>query len=209
MSSKDTFNTMLVDIMPRLKSYAIWLTRNQAAADDLLQETAHRALRARAQFTMGTNFTAWIFRILRNEFYSSLRRGKRTPLAIDDLPENVFTMDADQEDIVFTGQVIRTMDRLRPGQRQILELICAAGMSYDEAAESIDCSIGTVKSRLWRARQQMDVLLHSGKPGLRHKRLAPSPLARAEFPGAGSKPPEGNGSVSFSPIRANAAQRNM
>src|SRR5690606_21292762 len=115
---------------------------------------------------------------LRNEFYSSLRRAKRTPLAIDDLPENVFTMEADQEDQVFTGQVIRTMDRLRPGQRQILEMICAAGMRYDEAAESIDCSIGTVKSRLWRARQQMDVLLHSGKPGLRPKKL-PLPLSRA------------------------------
>jgi len=167
MSSIDNFNTMLVGIIPRLRSYAMWLTRNRAAADDLLQETAYRALRAREQFTMGTNFTAWMFRILRNEFYSSLRRAKRTPVPIDDLPESIFMMDSDQEELVFTRQVIRTMDKLRPGQRQVLELICGAGLSYDEAAETIDCSIGTVKSRLWRARQQMEALLEGGKPATR------------------------------------------
>jgi len=159
MSTKDPFDTMLLELMPRLSAYAMWLTRNRASADDLVQETSYRALRARKQFTMGTNFTAWVFRILRNEFISSLRRSKRTLVPIDDLPESLLMQPAKQEDAVFSGQVIRAMEQLRPRQKQILELICGAGLSYDEAAVEIDCTIGTVKSRLWRARQQMEYLL--------------------------------------------------
>jgi len=202
MSSIDRFNTMLVGIMPRLRSYAMWLTRNRAAADDLLQETAYRALRARKQFSMGTNFTAWTFRILRNEFYSSLRRAKRTPVPIDDLPDSIFMMDSEQEELVFTRQVIRTMDKLRPDQRQVLELICGAGLSYDEAAETIDCSIGTVKSRLWRARQKMETLIAGGrpatrpgiaKPGVRNQRRQYAQLQQSWSRKDQSKPLRGHG----------------
>ena len=160
----DSFNSMLVEIMPQLRSYAKWLTRNQTAAEDLVQETTYRALRGRTQFTMGTNFTAWIFRILRNEYYTSLRRGKNTPVSINDLPEGVFAKEPEQENAVFTHEVIRAMDRIRPGQRRVLELVCAAGLSYGETAEIIDCSVGTVKSRLWRARQQMESLLDGKHP---------------------------------------------
>jgi RNA polymerase sigma-70 factor (ECF subfamily) len=156
----DDFHTMLVEILPRLRAYAIWLTRNRAAADDLLQETACRALRAQDQFEMGTNFTAWMFRILQNEFISSTRRAKRTPVPIDDLSESFLLQQPEQEKVIFSRQVIKALDQLRPAQRQTLELICAAGLSYEEAAAAINCSIGTVKSRLWRARRHMEELLH-------------------------------------------------
>jgi RNA polymerase sigma-70 factor (ECF subfamily) len=159
MSPDNSFNTLLIGHMPRLRAYAIYLTRNSAAADDLLQETACKALRGRHQFTIGTNFTAWAFRILRNEFFSSLRRSKHTVLPIDALPEGTFSKAAEQEDIIFSCEVVLMMEKLQPDQREVLQLVCGAGLSYTEAAAVIDCSIGTVKSRLWRARQQMEVLL--------------------------------------------------
>ena len=159
MSSTEPFDTLLVGHMPRLRAYAMQLTRDRAAADDLLQETAFHALRARKQFQMGTNFTAWMFRILRNEFFSSLRRAKRKMVPIDILPESLFLKEANQEDFVFGREIVRAVETLKPDQRQVLELVCASGLSYSEAAKAIDCSIGTVKSRLWRTRQHLENLL--------------------------------------------------
>ena len=153
------FNTMLVAALPRLRAYAMILTRSRAAADDLLQQTAYRALRAETQFTMGTNFVGWMYRILRNEYISSLRRNKRTTSSIDDLPEHLLAARGEQEDKRLTREVIGAMERLPASQREVLVLVCAGGLSYDEAALSIGCSVGTVKSRLWRARQHMQELV--------------------------------------------------
>ena len=153
------FNKMLVSALPRLRAYAMILTRSRAAADDLLQQTAYRALRAETQFTMGTNFVGWMYRILRNEYISSLRRNKRTTSSIDDLPEQMLATRGEQEDKRLTREVIGAMDKLPASQREVLVLVCAGGLSYDEAAASIGCSVGTVKSRLWRARQHMQELV--------------------------------------------------
>lgn len=150
---------MLVDILPRLRAYAIWLTRNRAAADDLLQEAAYRALRAKAQFQIGTNFTAWMFKIVLNEFISSKRRARRITVPLEDAPESSMLQAPEQEGAVFSRQVVHALDQLRPAQRQALELVCAAGLSYEEAADVVNCSVGTIKSRLWRARRQMEDLL--------------------------------------------------
>jgi len=165
VAEPDQFQDMLVDLLPRLRAYAIWPTRNRAAADDLLQEAAYRALRAKNQFTLGTNFTAWMFKIVLNEFITSKRRARRVTVPIDDVPEGYLLQLPDQEGTVFGGQVLRALDRLRPSQRQALELICAAGLSYEEAAETVNCSVGTIKSRLWRARRHMEELLQ-GASGL-------------------------------------------
>jgi RNA polymerase sigma-70 factor (ECF subfamily) len=163
MATNESFNALLIAIMPKLRAYAMYLTRNRAAADDLLQETAYRALRARDQFAIGTNFTGWIFRILRNEFISTLRRNKGTVLSIDELPEGLFSAEAQQEDFVFSHQVIRAMDQIHPAQRQVLELVCGSGLTYQEAATVIDCSVGTIKSRVWRARKHMSLLLNGSE----------------------------------------------
>jgi RNA polymerase sigma-70 factor, ECF subfamily len=150
---------MLIAALPRLRASAIFLTRSPAAADDLLQEVAYRAWRAQTQFAPGTNFTGWMYRILRNEFISSQRKGKRTPVCIDEIPEQFFSRPGDQEDRLLTREVVRLLDKLNPSQREALMLICANGLSYGEASEAIGCSIGTVKSRLWRARQHMQLLM--------------------------------------------------
>ncbi len=159
MSKVDDFQKLLIDTLPRLRAYAITLTRERSSAEDLVQQTAVQALRAREQFQMGTNFTGWIYRILRNNYISSKRRSHRTPVCMDDMPEDTFSRAGDQEDKVLTQQVVKAMDKLQESQREVLILICAGGLSYEEAAETLQCSVGTVKSRLWRARRQMEILI--------------------------------------------------
>ncbi len=153
------FHAMLTDHLPRLRAYAIMLTRDRSAAEDLLQETALRALRAQSQFAMGTNFTAWMYRILRNEYISTLRRSKRRPIHLDDIPEELMSRSGEQDDKVLTREIIQAMDDLQSAQREVLILICASGLSCEEAAESVGCSVGTIKSRLWRARRHMQALV--------------------------------------------------
>ena len=155
----NAFHDMLVAHLPRLQAYAIMLTRDRAVAADLLQETALRALRAQHQFAPGTNFTAWMYKILRNEHFSSLRRSKRKFTGLDDMPEELLSRSGGQESHVMAREVTRAMNHLRADQREVLVLICAGGMSYEEAADSIGCSVGTVKSRLWRARSRMAALV--------------------------------------------------
>ncbi len=153
------FHDMLLQHLPRLQAYAIMLTRDRALAEDLLQETSLRALRAQNQFTMGTNFTAWIYKILRNEYISSLRRKKRQPVPIEDMPAEFLSRKGEQENDVLSREIIQAMDKLQHGQREVLILICASGLSYEEAAEALGCSVGTIKSRLWRARARMASLI--------------------------------------------------
>jgi len=159
---QDEFHDMLTEHLPRLRAYAVMLTRDRVAAEDLLQETALRALRGRSQFQPGTNFKAWIGRILHNEFVSSTRRAKRRPVALDTVPEELLSRHENQEDLLLTREVIQAMNKLKPSQREVLVMICAGGLSYEEAAESLKCSVGTVKSRLWRARNQMQALVMDG-----------------------------------------------
>ncbi len=157
--ASNEFHDMLLQHLPRLQAYAIMLTRDRALAEDLLQETSLRALRAQSQFTMGTNFTAWIYKILRNEYISSLRRKKRQPVPIEDMPAEFLSRKGEQENDVLSREIIQAMDQLQHGQREVLILICASGLSYEEAAEALGCSVGTIKSRLWRARARMSTLI--------------------------------------------------
>ncbi len=155
----DPFQELLLTHLPRLQAYAVMLTRDRAAAEDLLQETALKAWRAQSQFAMGTNFTAWIYKILRNEYISSLRRNKRKPARIEEVPEEFLSRSGAQETDILSREVVTAMNQLQPEQREVLVLICAGGLSYEEAAASLGCSIGTIKSRLWRARARMSALV--------------------------------------------------
>lgn len=159
MQNANPFHQTLLAELPRLRGSALMLTRSEAAADDLLQETAFRALRSQVQFTPGTNFRAWLYRIMRNEFISTIRKSVRAPLPMDDFAEETFSKKSDQEDKVLTQEVIQAMDKLHPLHRELLVLVCGNGLSYEEAAEVQGCSVGTVKSRLWRARHQMQKLV--------------------------------------------------
>jgi RNA polymerase sigma-70 factor (ECF subfamily) len=155
----DAFRKMVVESLPRLRAYALMMTGDRPNADDLVQETVYRALRAEAQFTMGSNFMGWMYRILRNEFISRCRVAKRTPMSVDDVPEASLARRGDQEDQVLTKEVLQAVTQLNPAQREVLIMICAAGMDYAEAAAILECSVGTVKSRLWRARRHMEAIM--------------------------------------------------
>ena len=169
----DAFRDMVVESLPRLRAYALMMTGERANADDLVHEAVYRALRAQAQFIMGSNFMGWIYRILRNEFISRCRVAKRTPMSVDDLPESALARRGDQEDKVLAQEVLQAVAQLNHAQREVLILTCAAGMDYAEVAAILECSVGTVKSRLWRARRQMEVIL-------REKTETPEALANDE-----------------------------
>ncbi len=154
------FHDLLVEQLPRLRAYALGLTRNRAAADDLLQQTALKAWNGQNSFIAGTNFKAWLYHIMRNEHISTFRRAKRQSVSIDSVPEEFFAQEGDQETKMLTREVLKAMEKLADVQREVLMMNCVAGLSYEEISESLGCSIGTVKSRLWRARNEMQKLMY-------------------------------------------------
>jgi RNA polymerase sigma-70 factor (ECF subfamily) len=182
VADPESFTALLTSHLPQLRAYALVLTRNHNAADDLLQDTACRAWRAQHQFAMGTNFTAWIYRILRNSFLGSLRRTQRTLVPLDEVPDCAMSIPADQDDIVLSRQIVRAMEQIRPGHKQVLTLVCGEGMSYSAAAKVLNSSVASVKSKLWRARQHMGELIQ-GTDG-KVPRPAVGRLARANSPKA-------------------------
>jgi RNA polymerase sigma-70 factor (ECF subfamily) len=149
------FQDLLVEQLPRLRAYALSLTRNRAAADDLVQQTALKCWNGQARFEAGTNFKAWIYQIMRNEHISSFRRTRRQQVSIDNVPEELFARDGDQETKQLTREVFVAVNKLNEGQREVLLMNCVGGLSYEEIAQALGCSIGTVKSRLWRARSEL------------------------------------------------------
>jgi RNA polymerase sigma-70 factor (ECF subfamily) len=144
-----------------LRAFAISLTRNGDRADDLVHDAAVRALVATHQFTPGTNFKAWIFTILRNNYYNESRRDHS--LSLDEektIAERA--SPATQEIAVELSELRRTLGRLGADHREILMLVGATGLSQEEAAKVCNCAVGTVKSRLSRARRELARLLAEG-----------------------------------------------
>ena len=150
-----SFHDLLIEHLPQLRPYAMTLTRDRAKADDLVQETALKAWRAQAQFQTGTNIKAWLYCILRNEHISTLRRNKKQMVPLTDVFEEHLARKGEQEDHVLTRELLTAMDQLPAVQREVMMLNCVSGLSYDEIAATLNCSMGTVKSRLWRARAHM------------------------------------------------------
>ena len=154
------FHNDLVEQLPRLRAYAMALTRNRAAADDLLQQTALKAWNGQQHFVAGTNFKVWLYQIMRNEHISAFRRMKRQQVPLDSVPEECFAREGDQEGKLLSKEVLAAMDKLIKVQRDVMLMNCVGGLSYEEIAQTLQCSIGTVKSRLWRARQEMQRLIY-------------------------------------------------
>ncbi|WP_416899444.1 MAG: sigma-70 family RNA polymerase sigma factor [Minwuia sp.] len=147
----------LQDAMPGLKRYARYLTRSDAAADDLTQDTMEKAIKSHRQFRRGTNLEAWLFTILQNRFRSDLRRDGRRGhhLDIGD-HEHLMPVSGDQAAGCDVRDFARAFARLPLQERATLYLIGVEGMSYAEAAELLDVEVGTIKSRTSRARQKLE-----------------------------------------------------
>jgi RNA polymerase sigma-70 factor (ECF subfamily) len=159
------FDLDLKDILPRLRVYALSLTRNRDRANDLVQQTALKALAGRASFRVGTNFPGWIFRIQRNEFISELRRDRPTvdinspaAYAVHERPR--------QEDRLALRDTLGALQRLPRAGRQALLQAQIEGCSYQEIARRERISVGTVKSRVSRARAALARLLDLSPPSL-------------------------------------------
>jgi RNA polymerase sigma-70 factor (ECF subfamily) len=145
----------MVALVPQLHSFARSLCRDGVRADDLVQEALLRAFDNLERFKPGTNLKAWLFTIVRNEHYSQLRRRKfeAPDIATDLLPEPSVLPDHDGE--LELRDLNRALAALAPGQRTALILVSASGFSYEEAATICGCAVGTIKSRVARARNTL------------------------------------------------------
>jgi len=161
-----SFHDQLIETLPALRAFAMMLTRDRSAGEDLVQDTVLRALDKSEHFTMGTNLRAWLYTIMRNQFINGLRRRQRERLTDidDDLLDNLDAVAANQEHVLILKDLMRAMGDLRPEQRQALHLVIADGLSYDEVAQICDCPVGTVRSRIARARRELEVRLMGEVP---------------------------------------------
>jgi RNA polymerase sigma-70 factor (ECF subfamily) len=169
--SADEFQAMLVDALPSLYRYAFRLTRNRADAEDLVQDTALRAFRAIAQFEPGTNFKAWIFRILTRGFWASHRHSQRRPTTVDfdDTPDLYLYARSAEHGLQWQGEdpARALIDRL--GAERVAEaigqlpeeygVVCTLcfveDFAYHEIADVLEVPVGTVRSRLHRGRKML------------------------------------------------------
>lgn len=159
----ESFHDQLIAILPKLRVQGLALTRNRAAAEDLVQDAVCNALSAQDSFIPGTNFAAWMHRILRNRFISNLRK-QRDTTDIDDVPSAAFASDAPHEDRLALKELGKAMNRLPPDQREALVMVVVHGMSYEALADATGCAVGTAKSRVFRARRQLEAWLLGEQP---------------------------------------------
>lgn len=150
--------------LPRLRAFAISLSGKVDRADDLVQETLVRALTHIDSFQPGTNLQAWLFTILRNQFRSEYRKRRREVEDVDGrYSENVKTPPEQQSRLEFQ-ELREALTQLPADQREALILVGASGFSYEEAAQICDCAVGTIKSRVHRARIRLASILSIESP---------------------------------------------
>lgn len=153
------FRDQLLALLPSLRAFSRGLCGNRDMADDLAQDTMMRAWSARASYMQGTNFRAWMFMIMRNQFYTTLRKNKRVTSLDPEFAERVLVAAPAQHNGINVDDVAKALQKLPAEQREVLLLIGANGLSYEEAAEVIGCAMGTVKSRLARGRAALTALI--------------------------------------------------
>jgi RNA polymerase sigma-70 factor, ECF subfamily len=154
-----SYQDALIGEMPNLKAFAISLCGNPSTGNDLVQETLLKALGNREKFADGTNLKAWLFTILRNTYFSEFRRGRREVADVDGIAAATLASHPGQlshMDLVDLGVAL---EKLADDQREALLLVGGEGFSYEEAAEIFGCAVGTVKSRVSRARARLAALM--------------------------------------------------
>jgi RNA polymerase sigma-70 factor (ECF subfamily) len=171
--SAAAFEDLAMPLFDQLYNFARWLTQDTAEAEDLVQETYAKALRGFSSFQAGTNFRAWMYRILRNSFLSS-RTGLKITVALDpDNEEDTLPAETTTPESILVEEADRAMVRqalveLPLHFREILLLCDVEEMSYQEISETLAVPAGTVMSRLFRARKALRELLRKKIQGGRH-----------------------------------------
>ena len=157
-----TFRAELVAAIPNLRAFAISLTGDHHRANDLVQETMLKAWSNRGTFATGTNFKAWLFTILRNTYFSEIRKRRREVQDTDGLAAAQLVSPPEQHGHLDLVEFRNALTSLSEDQREALLLIGAEGFSYEEAAEISGCAVGTIKSRVNRARARLAELMSVG-----------------------------------------------
>jgi RNA polymerase sigma-70 factor (ECF subfamily) len=156
----DELRASLFKAIPHLRAFAISLTGKMDQADDLVQEAIVRGLSHLDSFTPGTNLQAWLFTILRNQFYTSMRKRRREVEDPDGVMAGMLSIPPEQQGRLDLDDLRTALGKLPVEQREVLLLIGAEGMSYEEAAAICETKVGTIKSRMNRARLRLAELLH-------------------------------------------------
>jgi RNA polymerase sigma-70 factor (ECF subfamily) len=147
----------LVDLIPRLRRYARALVSDRASADDLVQDTLERAWAKLHLYRRGTDLRAWLFTVMHNVHVNKVRSARATDPLEDEMPE--LAQRAAQGDSLVMRDLDRAIARLPDEQRAVLLLVTLEEMSYDQVARALDIPIGTVMSRLSRAREKLRAMM--------------------------------------------------
>lgn len=147
----------LNDVLPALNRFAMSLTRNQEAAEDLVQDSIERALLKSHYYQPGTNFRSWIFTLCRRLFLNQIRKQKTQGVSVelDDSPQSKISAPPAQESACEYREVMAHFDQLPTRDRDVISLIAIEGMKYTEAASQLNTPVGTIRSRLSRARNRL------------------------------------------------------
>ena len=165
LMTQPQFRKELTDAIPHMRAFARSLTGDAASADDLAQDAMMKAWSARDKFKAGTNFRAWVLTIVRNQFYSDKRRSWRQAEWDQELAERTLPAVDNQEQIVALDELRRGLAELPDDQREALILVGAGGLSYEETAEICGCAVGTIKSRVSRARKALAEIIDKTQGG--------------------------------------------
>lgn len=152
----------LEEVIPHLRAFARGLCGRPDMADDLVQEALMKAWAAQDRFEPGTSMRAWTFVILRNAYLTDMRRNRFRGEYDEGVAERILTAPASQEEPIHLSDMHRALLTLPPERREALLLVGAGGFSYEEAAEICGCAIGTIKSRVGRARAALSEMLDEG-----------------------------------------------
>lgn len=157
--SDDSFKEGLVAHIPSLRAFAASLSGSISLADDLVQDTLLKAWANADKFERGTNMRAWLFTILRNIYYSLYRKRSREVQDSDGIHAQRLAVHADQEGHLAVADFAAALAKLPEEQREALIMVGASGISYEEAAEICGVALGTIKSRVNRARSRLAEML--------------------------------------------------
>jgi RNA polymerase sigma-70 factor (ECF subfamily) len=173
----------LINETVKLQKFALRLTKNKDDADDLLQSTCLRALEKADQFEGGTNLFSWTSKIMFNLFISDYRRRTKFESKYDPEPTlEKQTVEPMQHIKMELADLAMAMQKLSAEHREVLVMICAKGMCYKEAAKLLHIPIGTVRSRLFRAREQLQTIMDTPAPQATMRIMAPERPANENIP---------------------------
>lgn len=183
IDADDEFKAELTELIPHMRAFARHLCGQAGQGDDLAQEALLRAWQGRASYQPGTNLKAWTFMIVRNQFYSDKRRSWRSQPLDQEVAERTLVARDNPMATLELDEVRRALAMLPEEQRDALIMIGAGGLSYEEVAEMVGCAVGTIKSRVSRARDRLALILTEGSfaaDDIMPSHAMPAILARLE-----------------------------